>query len=449
MPIARAHCRLRLLVAGLALGSYFFVPAATGALAVTTFNDDGDEWPLPTLQRGAASSSSSSSFARGAASYGRRLGDVTVIAEAKCYNGSRAQLLRDPGFERIPLGPLPDPTGIWSVSRARNVPNIYVNGASTLTVDRTPPRRFLTRQVLLSIPGNASKVSSHAGIAAAIAGCNKTNVVYEVSADVRWMNAALNITAVLSLWAVHPGTVDANGLSFSGVDYWIANSTWNRYAFRFMLPNRKQLGKPPSVILTLHPNQTPRLTTLRIDNVRVTEACALGRTSGPPDPTEMLLYGTFDGLPLGTVEDNSTYFDVQHLESNAVTAAIVQDAANASNQMMQMVLPAGNTNYDVKQVGEIVTLHMGTRYNVSACMRRNSDPTGPAIVNFRMQSVATGVWYGRVDQILPADDQWHTHWYVVGIPETGPYLVSLQLNGWGNYGRELDVSFDDFSCRPV
>jgi hypothetical protein len=439
---------LRLLLAGLASGC---IPAA-GAVAVAsaaaaTFHDE-EELPLPSLSLGAAASS----FATGPASYmsyGRSLGDVAVTAAAKCYNGSRAQLLRDPGFELIPLGPLPSPTGIWTVYRTRNVPNIYVNGVTTRPIDRTPPRKFSSRQMLLSIPDTISKISNRAAIVAGIAGCNKTSVVYEVSVDVKWMNPAANKTAILSLWTVHPSTADAYGGSFSGVDYWIANSTWNRLAYRFMLPNRKQLGKPPNLLLALYPNQTPRVTTIRIDNLRVTEVCAFGKTAAVAVPAEMLQYGTFDALPLGTVEDNSTYFDVQHSDSNFVSVTIVQDPANATNQLMRILLPTGNTNYDWKQVGEIVTLQMGTRYIVSSKMKRNTDPTRHAIVNFRMQSVETGVWYGRVDQILPNHTDWHVASYVVGIPETGPYLVSLQLLGWGNYGNELDVFFDNFSCQPV
>jgi hypothetical protein len=439
---------LRLLLAGLASGCIPAAGAVTGAsAAATTFHDD-KELPLPSPSM----SSAAKSFAIGTAShgsYGRSLGDVSVASEVKCYNGSRAQLLRDPGFETIPLGPLPSPTGIWTVYRTRNVPNIYVNGVTPLPVDRTPPRKFASRQMLLSIPDTISKISNRAAIVAGIAGCNKTSVVYEVSVDVKWMNAAANKTAILSLWTVHPSTADAYGGSFSGVDYWIANATWNRLAYRFMLPNRKQLGKPPSLLLALYPNQTPRLTTLRIDNLRVTEVCALGKSTAVAVPTEMLQYGSFDGLPLGTVDDNSTYFDVQHSDSSFVSAAIVQDPANATNQLMRILLPTGNTNYDWKQVGEIVTLQMGTRYLVSSKMKRNSDPSRHAIVNFRMQSVETGVWYGRVDQILPNHTDWHVASYVVGIPETGPYLVSLQLLGWGNYGQELDVFFDDFSCKPV
>jgi hypothetical protein len=408
--------------------------------------DGGEELALPSVSGWTAAATSSSSTTSSSSSLGRNL----VVTTAKCYNGSRAQLLRDPGFERIPLGPLPNPTGIWSVFRTTRVPNVRVNGVATLSADRNPPRRFSKRQMLLSIPDTISMISNRAAIVAAIAGCNKTNVVYEVTVDVKWMNAAFNRTAILSLWTVHPSTADAYGGSFSGVDYWIANSTWNRFRYRFMLPNRKMLHKPPNLILALYPNQTPRVTTIRIDNLRVTEVCALGKLPAPLAPVEMLQYGTFDMLPLGNVEDNSTYFDVQRSASNYVSATIVQeDGANPTNQQMRMVLPTGNTNYDWKQIGEVVTLQMGTRYIVTSKMKRNSDPTRHAIVNFRMQSVETGVWYGRVDQILPKHNDWHAASYVVGIPETGPYLISLQLLGWGNYGQELDVSFDDFSCKPI
>jgi hypothetical protein len=92
---------------------------------------------------------------------------------------------------------------------------------------------------------------------------------------------------------------------------------------------------------------------------------------------------------------------------------------------------------------------MGTRYRVSVKARRNSAANRTAIVNFRMRSVETGIWYGTVDLLLAADNGWHQYSYNVGIPATGNYTVSVQLNGWGNYGQVLDVTFDDLSCKRV
>jgi hypothetical protein len=360
---------------------------------------------------------------------------VVSGSDLQCVNGSLVQLLRDPGFEAVPLGAIPRRAGQWIVRRSTSGQvSTTVNGVATAAATA----KYGKKHVLLSIPASFRKISDAASIGVALSNLNKLNVVYEASVDVRWTNPQAGKTAIVSFWVRH----NAKSLqrTFSGLDKWLTNGDWTTVKFRFMVP---QANLPSTLRVTLYPNQTPRLTSLRVDNFKLREVCQLGSSSDTSIP-ELVANGDFEGLALGEVGEPYT---IMSSASNFVRATVVQ--AGTANQALRMVLPQGSTNYDYKQVGQVVTLQMGIRYRVSVKARRNSAASRTAIVNFRMRSLETGIWYGTVDLILSPDNSWHQYWYDVGIPSTGNYSVSVQLNGWGNYGQVLDVTFDDLSCKRV
>jgi hypothetical protein len=360
---------------------------------------------------------------------------VALGSDLQCVNGSLVQLINDPGFEGVPIGALPRRTGQFVVRRSTSGQvSTKVNGVSTTAATA----KYGKKQVLLSIPETFRKISDGASIGVALSNLNKLNVVYEASVDVKWTNPQGGKTAIVSFWVRH--NAGSALRTFSGVDTWITTGDWTSIKFRFMVP---QANLPSTLRVTIFPNQTPRLTSIRVDNFKLREVCQLGSSSATSNP-ELVANGDFEGLALGGV---GAPYTILSSASSFVQATVVHEGA--ANQALRMVLPQGSTNYDYKQVGQAVTLQMGIRYRVSVKARRNSAASRTAIVNFRMRSVETGIWYGTVDLLLAADNDWHSYSYDVGIPATGNYTVSVQLNGWGNYGQVLDVTFDDLSCKRV
>ena len=109
------------------------------------------------------------------------------------------------------------------------------------------------------------------------------------------------------------------------------------------------------------------------------------------------------------------------------------------------------TNYESAQLWQMLTLERGVRYEVQCRMRWENYHEGPTspIVNYGFYHEDTNTWYGPVDQHLKNSKDWETYKFVHIPPYEGKWKLYVQLNGWGNFGNELTVSFDDFSCRPV
>jgi len=69
------------------------------------------------------------------------------------------------------------------------------------------------------------------------------------------------------------------------------------------------------------------------------------------------------------------------------------------------------------------------------------------IVNYGFYHEPSNTWYGPIDQVLNPTRQWQTHAFTHVPPAGGRWKLYVQLNGWGNFGEGLTVSFDDFECR--
>ena len=111
----------------------------------------------------------------------------------------------------------------------------------------------------------------------------------------------------------------------------------------------------------------------------------------------------------------------------------------------------GTGNDESAQLWQMVELRRGVPYRVRCRMRREkfAERETPPIVNYGMYHEATDTWYGPVDQNLRRSAEWEMYSFTHIPPYDGRWKLYVQLNGWGNFGNPLTVSFDDFSVRPV
>jgi len=109
------------------------------------------------------------------------------------------------------------------------------------------------------------------------------------------------------------------------------------------------------------------------------------------------------------------------------------------------------TNFESAQLYQMVNLEKGIKYNISCRMRWDNyqeRPTAP-IVNYGYYHEETNTWYGPIDLYLKKSKEWEVYNFVHIPPYEGRWKLYVQLNGWGNFGGQLTVSFDDFSCQPA
>jgi hypothetical protein len=119
-------------------------------------------------------------------------------------------------------------------------------------------------------------------------------------------------------------------------------------------------------------------------------------------------------------------------------------------RFVTLAMGAATSNYESAQLWQHVELRPGVRYEVSCRMRwDNFAPGAPApIVNYGIYHELTRTWFGPVDQVLEKTGDWRTYRFAHLPPLPGPWKLHVQLNGWGNFGRSVTVSFDDFQCVP-
>jgi hypothetical protein len=80
----------------------------------------------------------------------------------------------------------------------------------------------------------------------------------------------------------------------------------------------------------------------------------------------------------------------------------------------------------------------------------NFTPGAPApIVNYGIYHEPSRTWYGPVDQTLERTGDWCQYRFTHVPPFSGLWKLYVQLNGWGNFGRSVTVSFDDFTCASA
>jgi hypothetical protein len=352
--------------------------------------------------------------------------------------------MRDPGFESLPAGKLAStgPTGDgWEVQRhGRDAiqERLIVEG-----VDDAARAKTGGKCLSLSIPketvgfefvtvGQRHKIPA--------------GVEREASVWVRWAGGpdrapegasptSGHLSAIVSFWARHR---DGAG-DFAGRDEWLFDSRWTRLSFRFRATDP---GERTLVYVSLLPNQKPADTTVLVDDFELVSVA---------DPTvaerrqeNVLGDPRFDGQKPGAI---APPWHFANMGGSGITGRIVE-AADA--RFFTMAMGEKTSNFESAQLWQHVDLREGARYEVSARMRwDNFAPDAPApIVNYGIYHDATRTWYGPVDQVLETTGDWRAYRFTHVPPQSGPWKIYVQLNGWGNFGKGVRVSIDDITCTP-
>jgi hypothetical protein len=273
---------------------------------------------------------------------------------------------------------------------------------------------------------------------------------YEVSVWARWIDGpdkapeGANSTtraesAILSFWARQR---DGKG-EFAGLDHWLFDNQWQKLTFRF-----RPTGRPEEfawIYASLLPNQTPADTRVLLDDFSVSPC---DDPPGVGTPTAgVAADADFSGQTGGALSPPWN-FRPAPADGKAVTCEVVAGA----DPFVRLALAPRTSSYESGQLYQMLNLREGMRYRVSCRIRWDSftpENTQPVIVNFGMFHGGSQVWYGPVDQLLKPGSDWVTYTYDHIPPYPGPWKLYVQLNGWGNGGRAVSVSVDDFTCVPV
>lgn len=354
------------------------------------------------------------------------------------------QLLQDPSFEASPPGSLPGTAlpAPWEVQRTGR--EEIRDRLRAICVSQEGLAKSGRNCLELSIPQNTSgfefvTVGQRLRLAA--------HHIYEASAWVRWPagpatpphganSASGSPSAIVSFWARHRNGKGA----FAGRDVWLFDNRWHRLTFRFCATDPSQ---PTLLYVSLLPNQKPRDTTVLLDDFELAAWPAADETgfrSGTltADPGFEAQPATGIGPP----------WRFAHLGGSSIGATV---AGSEGQKWITLHLPPGTSNFESAQLSQQVELRSGVRYEVSCRLRwDNFNPEAPPpIVNYGIFHEDSLTWYGPVDQVLARDGEWHSYEFAHLPPWTGRWKLYVQLNGWGNFRREVTVSCDDFTCAPA
>jgi hypothetical protein len=269
---------------------------------------------------------------------------------------------------------------------------------------------------------------------------------YEATVWVRWPdgpeNAPANASttsghrsAIVSFWARHR---DGTG-HFAGRDEWLFDNQWHRLSFRFRATDPDQ---PTLIYVSLLPNQKPAATTVLVDDFELMESD--GKAESETRKGSVVLDADFSAQKAGAISP-PWYF------ANIGGKGIRGEMVTAGKEVhFRMAMDRGTSNYESAQLWQHVELRPGVRYEVSCRMRwDNFAPGAPApIVNYGIYHEPTRTWFGPVDQVLEKTGDWRTYRFAHLPPLPGPWKLYVQLNGWGNFGRSVTVSCDDFRGVP-
>lgn len=376
---------------------------------------------------------------------GWRLALLGMLFEAIVSRAPGRQLLHDPGFEGVPVGPLSS-TGFtqgWEVQKVGR--EAVQNRLLVMGLEDATKARSGRRCLLLAIPKETVgfefvTVGQRIRLA--------EGKEYEASVWVRWLDgpdtapANANPTsghpsAIVSFWARHrEGTGD-----FAGRDEWLFDNRWHRLAFRFRPtdPTQRTL-----VYLSLLPHQSPADIRVFVDDFELYE---LEEPSEVETRTgNIVLDPSFTHQVPGPVIAPPWHF--ANIGGANITGEVIEEGNEC---FIRLTMPKGTTNFESAQLWQDVELREGVRYEIRCRMRwDNYTPEAPApIVNYGIYHEDSHTWYGPIDQILERSGEWNLYRFVHVPPFSGRWRLYVQLNGWGNFGRSVIVSFDDFVCAPV
>jgi hypothetical protein len=348
----------------------------------------------------------------------------------------------DPGFERLSPGPLAGTSAAegWEVQRQGR--ESILPRLSVVCLRDALFAHSGKQCLLLSIPRDT------VGFEFVTVGRRvqlRPDSVYEASVWVRWTGGPKSApasaspvsghpSAIVSFWARHR---DAKG-EFAGRDEWLFDDRWKRLSFRFpcLDPTR-----PTLVYVSLLPNQKPIDTTVLVDdfelNAHTVPTAVPQVVSG-----SVVADGRFHRQKPGTVVAPWSFAATG---GDSIRGGILEAQGE---RFFAMRMNKSTTNYESAQLWQMLDLQEGIRYEVSCRMRwDNYEPdTPPPIVNYGIWHEGSRTWYGPVDQTLERTDEWRTYRFTHIPPFGGRWKLYVQLNGWGNFGKAVAVSFDDFNC---
>jgi hypothetical protein len=361
------------------------------------------------------------------------------------HRGDRfSQLMHDPSFESLPCG-LWATTGTnaaWEVQRKGRV--VIRDRLVVSCVEGRTKAKSGSKCLLLSIPKET------AGFEFVTVGQRLQLVVdreYEASAWVRWVNGpcappvgasatSAHPSAIVSFWARHR---DGKG-AFAGRDVWLFDNRWHKMSFRFCATDPEQRTL---IYVSLLPNQKPSDTTVLLDDFELTSVNAQAEAESR----------------LGNLVDDSSFAAQRSDRITSPWSFTQRGGKNISVELsgtdgqrrVKLQMPKGTSNFESAQLWQHLDLRRGVRYEISCRIRwDNFAADAPApIVNYGVFHEDPPTWYGPIDQVLEKSAEWNMYRFVHIPPFGGRWKLYVQLNGWGNFGRAVAVSLDEFKCMAA
>ncbi len=355
------------------------------------------------------------------------------------------QRIHDPGFEATPPGPLPtssNTTG-WEVQRTGRStiqPRLVVDCLSDPALAHTG-----SRLLSLGLPADTLGFE-FVSIGQRITlrpGC-----LYEATVWVRWPDGpehapdkasatSRHPCAIVSFWVRHK---DAQG-DFAGRDVWLFDRNWKKMMLRFRATDPAQ---PSLLYVSLLPNQSPRATIILLDDFMLTELSTTTPTN--KNRAQLVVDGGFQALPPGKINAGAWSF------ANIGGSTILGEVLKQDNdKFVRIEMKSDTGNFESAQLAQSLDLESGVRYQISCRMRWDNaaKASRPPIVNYGIYHEPSNTWYGPIDQTLIISNDWRTYSFHHIPPFDGRWKLYVQLNGWGNFGNAVTVSFDDFTCKSA
>ena len=352
-----------------------------------------------------------------------------------------SQLMRDPSFESLPCGLLAT-TGTnagWEIQRkGREAIRDWLVVACIEDETKVKSGR---KCLSLSIPKNT------VGFEFVTVGQRLRLALdkeYEASAWVRWAEGpddppagasatSAHPSAIVSFWARHR---EGKG-AFAGRDVWLFDNRWNKLTFRFCATDPEQRTL---VYVSLLPNQEPADTTVLLDDFELAPVNAQAETESRSG--NLIEDFGFDAQQTDSI---TPPWSLRHLGGTNISAEV---SRTGGQRCVKLQMPKGASNFESAQLWQHLDLRRGVRYEISCRIRWDNFGTDtPApIVNYGVFHEGSRTWYGPIDQVLERNAEWNTYRFEHIPPFGGRWKLYVQLNGWGNFGRSVTVSLDDFTC---
>jgi hypothetical protein len=354
------------------------------------------------------------------------------------------QLLHEPSFESLPCGLLATTgaSAAWEVQcKGREA---IRDRLIVACVEDTTKAKSGSKCLSLSIPKETEgfefvTVGQRLRLAA--------DQQYGASAWVRWINGpdappvgasafSAHRSAIVSFWARHR---EGKG-DFAGRDVWLFDNRWHKISFRFCATNPDQRTL---VYISLLPNQKPADTTVLVDDFELANVNAQVETetrSGNLIADPNFATQQFDRIALP--------WSFSQMGGANISAEV---SRTEGQRCVKLQMPKGRSNFESAQLKQDLDLRRGVRYEISCRIRWDTfaaDAPAP-IVNYGVFDEDTGTWYGPIDQVLEKNADWNTYRFLHIPPFGGRWKLYVQLNGWGNFGRAVTISLNDFRCTAA